>query len=64
MKKILAAIQDGSFAEEWRRENEDGQKNMAELRKENTEHPIETVGSKLRGMMSWLPSNKKKEKVA
>jgi ketol-acid reductoisomerase len=54
MKKILKEIQDGSFAKEWLNEYESGQKEMNKLRKENREHPIEIVGSKLRGMMSWL----------
>lgn len=63
MRKILKAVQDGSFAEEWRKENEQGQKNMLALRKENSEHPIEQVGKKLRGMMSWLYQKNKKVEV-
>jgi ketol-acid reductoisomerase len=54
MRTILKGVQDGSFAEEWRKENEGGQKLMLKLRKENSEHPIEKVGSQLRNMMSWL----------
>jgi len=60
MRNILKDIQNGNFAEEWRKENEAGQKSMLALRKENSEHPIEQVGKKLRGMMSWL-FNKKVE---
>lgn len=60
MRNILKDIQNGNFAEEWRKENEAGQKNMLALRKENSEHSIEQVGKKLRGMMSWL-FNKKVE---
>ncbi len=59
MKKILADVQNGSFAEEWKKENAEGLKNHLELRKQNSEHQIETVGKTLRGMMAWL--NKKVE---
>ena len=58
MKKILTEVQDGSFAKEWIEENEKGQPNLQQLRKDNTEHSIETVGAKLRGMMSWLKPKK------
>lgn len=54
MKVILEEVQSGKFAEEWIEENEKGTPNLLELRKENTGHPIETVGNKLREMMSWL----------
>jgi len=63
MKKILTEIQDGSFANEWKEENEKGLPKMEELRKENKEHIIETVGSKLRSMMSWLKKKNPKEEV-
>jgi ketol-acid reductoisomerase len=58
MRKILKDIQDGSFANEWIEENEKGTPNLKELRKQNTEHQIETVGKKLREMMSWLFNKK------
>ncbi len=54
MKKILTEVQDGTFAREWLAEYNAGQPNMNQLRKANKEHPIEVVGAKLRGMMSWL----------
>ena len=63
MRKILKEVQDGTFAEEWRKENEEGQKNMLALRKQNSEHPIEQVGKKLRGMMAWLYQKNKKVEV-
>lgn len=63
MKKILSEVQSGKFAEEWLNEYKSGQKNMEKLRKENKEHPIEQVGSKLREMMSWLLKKNKKEEV-
>ena len=54
MKKILGEIQDGSFASEWIKENEDGRPNMNQYRKEHEELQIEKVGKKLRDMMGWL----------
>ncbi|MBA4407108.1 ketol-acid reductoisomerase [bacterium] len=54
MKRILEEVQDGRFAREWLAEYNNGQPNMNQLRKDNKEHPIEVVGAKLRGMMSWL----------
>jgi ketol-acid reductoisomerase len=54
MKKILSEIQSGKFAREWLRENKQGRPKMEKLRKDGRKHPIEKVGSDLRGMMSWL----------
>jgi len=54
MEKMLGEVQSGEFAKEWIEENEKGTPNLKELRKINTEHPIETVGSELRKMMSWI----------
>lgn len=54
MKAILTEVQDGSFADEWLRETESGQANFNALRKDNENHPIEVVGKKLRGMMSFI----------
>ena len=58
MKKILADIQSGKFAEEWITEYQCGMPHFRELRKEAGEHPIEKVGAKLRGMMPWLASER------
>lgn len=63
MKKILKEVQDGSFAKEWLDEYNSGMPRMNKMRQENREHPIETVGAKLRGMMSWLFKKNKKEEV-
>lgn len=54
MKQILTEVQNGSFANEWLKETEEGQPNFNELRNENENHPIEVVGKKLRGMMSFI----------
>ncbi|MBN9102132.1 MULTISPECIES: ketol-acid reductoisomerase [unclassified Pseudonocardia] len=56
MKKILAEIQDGRFAAEWVAEDEAGRPNFTKLQAEGAAHPIEEVGEKLRGLMSWVGS--------
>jgi ketol-acid reductoisomerase len=58
MKKVLADIQSGKFADEWVTEYRCGMPHFQELRKEAEKHPIETVGAKLRGMMPWLQQNR------
>lgn len=54
MRKILSEVQDGSFAEEFIKDNEQGQVKLKELRNQNVDHPIEKVGGELRKMMSWV----------
>lgn len=55
MKKILTEIQTGKFAKEWINETfGNKQKKFLKMRKEMNNHLVEKVGSKLRGMMSWL----------
>jgi ketol-acid reductoisomerase len=54
MKKVLAEIQNGTFAKNWLLENQANRPafNATARREEN--HLIEKVGEELRGMMSWL----------
>lgn len=54
MKKILAEIQSGQFAKEWRAEYEGGLKNFKRLYDQDKNHPAEVIGRKLRKMMPWL----------
>ena len=54
MKRVLQEIQDGRFAKEFILENVAGQASMHAMRKMTAEHPIEKVGARLRGMMTWL----------
>ncbi len=54
MRRILADIQDGSFATEWVAEDDAGRPNFTELQRAGAEHPVEQVGAKLRGLMSWV----------
>jgi ketol-acid reductoisomerase len=58
MKEVLADIQSGKFTRDWMKENEDGQKNFLQMRKDLANHPIEKVGEQLRGMMPWIANNK------
>ena len=58
MKKILAEIQDGSFAAEWILENEIGRPRYRELRDAGKKHPIEEIGEKLRAMMPFVSAGK------
>jgi len=61
MKKTLADIQSGKFAQEWITENKAGCPNFNKLREKEKQHPIEVIGAQLRGMMSWLPKEGKKQ---
>jgi ketol-acid reductoisomerase len=55
MKAVLRDIQDGTFAGNWITENNAaGQAHFRAMRRMEAAHPVETVGKKLRGMMSWL----------
>ncbi len=62
MKQVLTEIQDGTFARNWLIENRAaGRAHFLAQRRLHAEHPIEKVGSKLRGMMSWLKGQDKLE---
>jgi ketol-acid reductoisomerase len=54
MKRILADIQDGTFARNFVAECEAGKPEMARIRDRDRQHPIEDVGKGLRSMFSWL----------
>ncbi|GAA2662944.1 MULTISPECIES: ketol-acid reductoisomerase [Actinosynnema] len=54
MRKVLTEIQDGTFAKEWVEEDDKGRGNYKKLQQEGEVHPIEEVGKKLRGLMSWV----------
>ena len=54
MKKILAEIQDGTFARNWILENQANRPAFQAMRRRGAEHQIERVGKELRSMMSWL----------
>jgi ketol-acid reductoisomerase len=54
MKRLLTEIQNGTFAKKWIEENKTGRKHFAEMRKDEADHPIEEVGSRLRSAMPFL----------
>jgi ketol-acid reductoisomerase len=59
MKSILEEVQNGSFAEQWMKENKEGLPNLTRMRNDLGDHKIESVGKELRSMMNWIPGNKK-----
>jgi ketol-acid reductoisomerase len=61
MKKLLADIQSGVFAQEWIEENKTGGKRFAALREAEKKHQVEEVGASLRAMMSWLQEDSGKQ---
>lgn len=56
MKKILHEIQSGQFAREWILENKAGRPGFLATKRREREHPIEQVGKRLRGLMTWIDS--------
>jgi len=58
MRKVLADIQDGTFAKNWLLENQIGCPNFNAKRRIEAEHPLEKVGAELRNMMSWTKKKK------
>ncbi|TJX14442.1 ketol-acid reductoisomerase [Tissierella creatinini] len=54
MRKVLKEIQEGTFAKNWLVENKVNRPYFKAKRRIEAEHPVEVVGKKLRGMMSWL----------
>jgi ketol-acid reductoisomerase len=63
MKKILGEIQSGEFVRDWMLENRVGQTSFKTRRRLESEHPIEKIGAKLRGMMPWIGKNKLVDKA-
>jgi ketol-acid reductoisomerase len=59
MERVLAAIQDGSFAKRWIAEADAGFPEFLRLRSEAQTSQLETVGRRLRQMMPWLESEEK-----
>ena len=53
MKKVLAEIQDGTFATKWILENQANRPSFLAMRRMEKEHLSEKVGAELRQMMNW-----------
>jgi ketol-acid reductoisomerase len=60
MERILEAIRDGSFAEEWIAENRAGRPRFTALREAGKQHQIEQVGAELRAMMPFISAGKQR----
>lgn len=58
MKRILAEIQDGTFAKKWILENQANRPHFNAMRERERNLPIEKVGAELRRMMSWQSADK------
>ena len=58
MRRILGEIQSGEFAREFILENQSGAATLKAKRRLGAEHPIETVGKRLRDMMPWIKAGK------
>jgi ketol-acid reductoisomerase len=58
MRRILTEIQNGEFAREFILENQAGAATLKAKRRIGREHPIEVVGDRLRGMMSWISAGR------
>jgi ketol-acid reductoisomerase len=58
MKRILTEIQTGNFAKEFVLEDKAGAPSIKAMRRITSEHPIEEVGERLRGMMPWIQANR------
>ena len=54
MKKMLADIRSGSFADEWMAEHAAGKPRFHALAAAGRAHPIEDVGRRLRKLMPWM----------
>ncbi|MEI2456664.1 ketol-acid reductoisomerase [Lysobacter firmicutimachus] len=64
MRKVLAEIQDGTFAKQWIAEYAAGNAHYKALKQGDLEHPIEAVGKKLRANMKWLDTAPKAQPAA
>src|SRR5256714_14213655 len=54
MRRLLAEIRDGSFAQTWIDENKNGRPQFSRVREREMSHPIEEVGRELRRMMPFV----------
>ncbi len=54
MSQLLKKIQDGSYADGWIKENQNGRPWFNQQRKSEQEHMIEQVGAELRSMMPFI----------
>ena len=58
MREVLARIQSGDYAKDFILENRAGAPTLLSRRRMTAQHPIETVGARLRDMMPWIRKNR------
>ena len=58
MKKVLADIQNGSFAKKFMDDQKHGAVEFKKLREAQQNHPIEKVGQEIRALFSWSDDKK------
>ena len=63
MQKVLAEIQDGTYARNWIAEDKAGRPWFMARREQEQAHRIEKVGAELRAMMPFLDAVTLKEPV-
>ena len=63
MKRVLEDIQSGRFVRDFMTENAAGQPSFKATRRRASEHQIEEVGERLRGMMPWIKKNQLVDKA-
>ncbi len=54
MEALLDDIESGRFAREWVQEHRSGRGKLRERLEADAQHPIESAGRKVRGLMPWL----------
>lgn len=54
MRRTLKEIQSGQFAREWILENKANRPYFNATKKRESQHPVETVGKRLRALMPWI----------
>jgi ketol-acid reductoisomerase len=64
MQALLKDIQSGAFARDWMNEARNGRPRFQQLDDEAREHPIESVGTRLRTMMPWLAQSRLVDKTS
>jgi len=63
-KRMMAALREirsGKFARDFIQEMKTGGRRSAKLLRESEKHPIEKVGARLRGLMSWKAKTKSRK---
>ena len=57
MQAVLADIRNGSFAQRFIDDQDNGSPEFTEFRKKGETHPIEQTGRELRKLMAWVKSH-------